>query len=170
LLLAPVTGRIVAARGPRLPLIVAGIATTAGGIMLTRLTRDSSVGYLMACYVVLGIGCGTVNAPITNTAMSGMPRSQAGVAAGIASTSRQVGSTLGVAVLGATVLSSLHGSLRLGFVDASRVGWWIIAGCGVVILLVGLATSGRWARRTAERTAATLMPSNPRVPVSTPSS
>ncbi|MGC1286872.1 MAG: MFS transporter [Streptosporangiaceae bacterium] len=170
LLLAPVTGRIVAARGPRLPLIVAGIATTAGGIMLTRLTRDSSVGYLMACYVVLGIGCGTVNAPITNTAMSGMPRSQAGVAAGIASTSRQVGSTLGVAILGSAVLSSLHGSLRLGFVDASRVSWWIITGCGVAILLVGLATSGRWARSTAERTAATLMPSNPRVPVSTPSS
>ena len=170
LLLAPVTGRIVAARGPRLPLIVAGIATTAGGIMLTRLTRDSSVGYLMACYVVLGIGCGTVNAPITNTAMSGMPRSQAGVAAGIASTSRQVGSTLGVAILGSAVLSSLHGSLRLGFVDASRVSWWIITGCGVAILLVGLATSGRWARSTAERTAARLMPPSPRVPVSTPSS
>jgi EmrB/QacA subfamily drug resistance transporter len=170
LLLAPVTGRIVAARGPRLPLIVAGIATTAGGIMLTRLTRDSSVGYLAACYVVLGIGCGTVNAPITNTAMSGMPRSQAGVAAGIASTSRQVGSTLGVAVLGSSVLSTLHGPLRLGFVDASRVGWWIIAGCGVAILLVGLATSGRWARSTAERTAARLMPPSPRVPVSTPSS
>jgi EmrB/QacA subfamily drug resistance transporter len=170
LLLAPVTGRIVAARGPRLPLIVAGIATIAGGIMLTRLTRDSSVGYLMACYVVIGIGCGTVNAPITNTAMSGMPRSQAGVAAGIASTSRQVGSTLGVAVLGSAVLSSLHGSLRLGFVDASRVSWWIITGCGVAILLIGLATSGRWARSTAERTAARLMPSNPRVPVSTPSS
>jgi len=170
LLLAPVTGRIVAARGPRLPLIVAGIATTAGGIMLTRLSRDSSVGFLMACYVVLGIGCGTVNAPITNTAMSGMPRSQAGVAAGIASTSRQVGSTLGVAVLGSAVLSSLHGSLRLGFVDASRVSWWIITGCGVAILLVGLATSGRWAQSTAERTAATLMPSNPRMPVSTPSS
>jgi len=170
LLLAPVTGRIVAARGPRLPLIVAGIATTAGGVMLTRLSRDSSVGFLMACYVVLGIGCGTVNAPITNTAMSGMPRSQAGVAAGIASTSRQVGSTLGVAVLGSAVLSSLHGSLRLGFVDASRVSWWIIAGCGVAILLVGLATSGRWAQSTAERTAARLMPPGPRVPVSTPSS
>ena len=114
LLLAPLSGRIVAARGPRLPLIVAGIATTAGGIMLTRLTRDSSVGYLVACYVVFGIGCGMVNAPITNTAVSGMPRSQAGVAAGIASTSRQVGSTLGVAVLGSAVLSSLHGLAAAG--------------------------------------------------------
>jgi EmrB/QacA subfamily drug resistance transporter len=164
-LLAPLAGRIVAARGPRLPLIVAGIATTAGGIMLTRITRDSTLGYLIASYVVFGIGGGMVNAPITNTAVSGMPVSQAGVAAGIASTSRQVGSTLGVAVGGSAVLSALHGSLRLGFVDASRVGWWIIVGCGVVILLVGLVTSGRWARSTAQRTADQLMPSSPRVPV-----
>ena len=38
---------------------------------------------------------GFVNAPITNTAVSGMPRAQAGVAAAVASTSRQIGQTLG---------------------------------------------------------------------------
>ncbi len=168
-LLAPLSGRIVAARGPRLPLVVAGIATTAGGILLTRLTRDSSFGYLVLSYVVFGMGGGMVNAPITNTAVSGMPRSQAGVAAGLASTSRQVGSALGVAVAGSSVLSALHGSLRLGFVDASHVGWWIIAGCGVAILLVGLVTSGRWARSTAERTAERLMPGSAAVPVAAPS-
>jgi hypothetical protein len=37
------------------------------------------------------------------------------------------------------------------------VGWWIITGCGLVVLVVGLVTSGRWARRTAARTAARLM-------------
>jgi EmrB/QacA subfamily drug resistance transporter len=168
-LLAPLSGRIVAARGPRLPLVVAGIATTAAGIMLTRLTRDSTFGYLVASYVVFGIGSGMVNAPITNTAVSGMPRSQAGVAAGIASTSRQVGSALGVAVLGSSVLSALHGPLRLGFVDASHVGWWIMACCGVAILLFGLLSSGRWARGTAERTADRLMPASSQVPVATPS-
>ena len=157
-LLAPLSGRLVATRGPRPPLVAAGIATTAGGIMLTRLTGDTSFGYLIASYVVFGIGAGLVNPPITNTAVSGMPVSQAGVAAGIASTSRQVGSALGVAVAGSAVLSALHGPLRLGFADASRVGWWIITGCGVAILLVGLATTGRWARGTAQRTAALLMP------------
>ena len=167
--LAPLSGRIVAVRGPRLPLVLAGIATTAGAVMLTRLTADTSTGYLLASYVVFGIGAGLVNAPITNTAVSGMPRSQAGVAAGIASTSRQVGSALGVAVAGSAVLSALHGPLRLGFANASHVGWWILAGCGVAILLLGLATSGRWARGTAERTADRLMPSGGRVPVATPS-
>ncbi len=168
-LLAPLSGRIVAVRGPRLPLVVAGIATTAAGFMLTRLASDTSFGYLLLSYVVFGIGAGMVNAPITNTAVSGMPRSQAGVAAGIASTSRQVGSALGVAVGGSAVLSALHGSLRVGFADASHVGWWIITACGVAILLVGLATSGRWARNTAERTADRLMPSSPRVPAAVPS-
>jgi EmrB/QacA subfamily drug resistance transporter len=167
-LLAPLSGRIVAARGPRLPLMVAGIATAAGGVMLTRITRDTSSGYLLLSYVVFGAGGGLVNPPITNTAVSGMPVSQAGVAAGIASTSRQVGSTLGVAVAGSAVLSALHGSLSLGFVQASHVGWWIIAGCGVAILLVGLVTSGRWARSTAQRTADKLMPSSPKVPVAAP--
>ncbi|HTW01176.1 MAG TPA: MFS transporter [Streptosporangiaceae bacterium] len=168
-LLAPLAGRIVAARGPRLPLILAGIATTAGAFMLTRLTSSTSTGYLLASYVVFGIGSGLVNAPITNTAVSGMPRSQAGVAAGLASTSRQVGSALGVAVAGSAVLSALHGPLRLGFADASHVGWWILTGCGVAILLLGLATSGRWARGTAQRTAESLMPPGGRVPVTSQS-
>jgi EmrB/QacA subfamily drug resistance transporter len=163
-LFAPLSGRVVAARGPRPPLVAAGIATAAGGVMLTRLGGDTSFGYLIASYVVFGIGAGLVNPPITNTAVSGMPMTQAGVAAGIASTSRQVGSALGVAVAGSAVLSALHGPLRLGFVEASRVGWWIIAGCGVAILVVGLVTTGRWARRTAERTAARLMPSEPQRP------
>jgi EmrB/QacA subfamily drug resistance transporter len=165
--LAPLSGRIVAARGPRIPLIVAGYATMAGGILLTRVTRDSTFSYLILTYLVFGVGCGLVNAPITNTAVSGMPISQAGVAAGIASTSRQVGSALGVAVGGSAVVSALHGSLRAGFVDASRVGWWIIAGCGLAIMLLGLASSGRWARGTADRTAERLMPRRPRVPVPT---
>jgi len=167
-LLAPLSGRIVASRGPRLPIAAGGITTVAGGIMLTRVTADTSASWLILSYLVFGIGAGMVNPPITNTAVSGMPVSQAGVAAGIASTSRQVGTALGVAIAGSAVLSVLHGSLRVGFTDASRVGWWIITGCGVVILLVGLASTGRWARATAQRTADRMMPASPQVRVTAP--
>jgi EmrB/QacA subfamily drug resistance transporter len=167
-LLAPLSGRIVAARGPRLPIVVGGIATLAGGIMLTRLSPSTPVSWLIPSYLVFGIGAGMVNPPITNTAVSGMPVSQAGVAAGIASTSRQVGTALGVAIAGSAVLSVLHGSLRVGFTEASRVGWWIIAGCGVAILAVGLVSTGRWARETAERTADRMMPASPQVRVTAP--
>jgi EmrB/QacA subfamily drug resistance transporter len=163
--LAPLTGRIVAVRGPRMPVVTAGIATTVGAIMLTRLGPGTSFWYLIVAYVIFGVGYGFVNPPITNSAVSGMPRAQAGVAAGIASTSRQVGTALGVAVAGSAVLSALHGSLRLGFADASHVGWWIIAGCGAATALVGLVSTSRWARKTAERTASSMAPSSTERPV-----
>ena len=47
-----------------------------------------------------------VNPAITNNAVAGMPLAQAGVAAAIASTSRQVGAALGVAVAGTVVAAS----------------------------------------------------------------
>jgi EmrB/QacA subfamily drug resistance transporter len=167
-LLAPLSGRITGQRGPRIPLLVAGVMTTAGALMMAGVTATTPVAFLMLAYVVLGIGNGMVNPPISNTAVSGMPRSQAGVAAAVASTSRQVGSSLGVALTGSAVASALHGSLRTGFVPASHAGWLIVAGCGVLVLVAGLATSGRWARATAERTAGRLMSEEPRVPVTTP--
>ena len=162
---APLSGRILASRGPRLPLAVAGITFMASGIMLTRLATSSPASWLIASYLALGIGTGMVNPAITNTAVSSMPRSQAGVAAAIASTSRQVGTALGVAVMGSAVLSALHGPLRTGFAGASHVGWWIIAGCGAVILLLAIITTGRWAKATAQRVASRLLPGSPKVPV-----
>jgi EmrB/QacA subfamily drug resistance transporter len=165
---APLSGRIVGARGPRLPLLVAGVAITISGLMLTRLTSVTPMSWLITAYVIFGLGFGLVNAPITNTAVSGMPRTQAGVAAAVASTSRQVGMSLGVAMVGSAVLSVLAGMFRLGFAEASHVGWLIIAGCGVAVFTVGAITTGRWARATAERTASTLMPATAKVAVRAP--
>jgi len=167
-LLAPLSGRITGQRGPRIPLLVAGVMTTLGALMMSGVTATTPVAFLMLAYVVLGTGNGMVNPPISNTAVSGMPRSQAGVAAAVASTSRQVGSSLGVALTGSAVASSLHGSLRTGFVPASHAGWLIVAGCGVLVFVADLVTSGRWARGTAERTAGRLMSEEPRVPIATP--
>jgi EmrB/QacA subfamily drug resistance transporter len=165
---APLSGRIVGASGPRLPLIVAGVAMTASGLMLTRLAATTPMSWLIITYLIFGLGFGMVNAPITNTAVSGMPRSQAGVAAAVASTSRQIGQSLGVAVMGSAVISAMTGPVRTGFASASHVGWWIVAGSGAAVLAVGLLTSGRWARRTAERTAARLAPEAARIPAAAP--
>jgi len=153
---ALLAGRIVAARGARIPLVIAGLALIAGGVLLTRLTDASGAGFLAISYVVFGAGFGLVNAPITNAAVSGMPRQQAGVAAGVASTSRQVGTSLGVAVMGSVLSGNLRGPMRTGFVPASQLGWWIVAACGAIIVILGIITTGPWARRTAARTAARL--------------
>jgi len=166
---SPLSGRLVATRGTRLPLVLAGAGITAAGLLLAQLTTDTATAVLIASYLLFGIGFGLVNAPVTNSTVSGMPRAQAGVAAGVASTSRQVGSSLGVAVIGSATISALHGAFRLHFADASHAGWWIVVGCGVAVLALGLLVSGQWSARTARRTAERLGHDEPqlgpRVPV-----
>jgi MFS family permease len=162
---APLSGRIVGARGPRLPLAVAGTAIMISGLALTRLAAGTPMSWVVGCYLGFGIGVGMVNPAITNTAVSSMPRSQAGLAAAIASTSRQVGISLGVAVMGSAVLSALHGPVRSGFAEASHAGWWIVAGCGATTLLAGIISTSRWANATAKRTASLLRPGREQVPV-----
>ncbi|MFI2409914.1 MFS transporter [Streptomyces sp. NPDC018947] len=153
-LCAPLSGRLVGSRGPRLPLLVAGGALTASGVLFAAFEAETSDVTLFLGYVLFGVGFGFVNAPITNTAVSGMPRAQAGVAAAVASTSRQLGQTLGVAVVGAVLAAGVGASsYHDAFVSAARPGWWILAACGLAVLVLGAATNGPWAHRTARRTA-----------------
>lgn len=168
LLCAPLSGRLVGSRGPRLPLLIAGAAMTVSGLLFALFEAETSNVTLFLGYVLFGVGFGFVNAPITNTAVSGMPRAQAGVAAAVASTSRQLGQTLGVAVIGAVLAAGIGSSpYRDTFVSAARPGWWILAACGAAVLVLGLLTSGRWAHRTAERTAERLETAEVRQPVGT---
>lgn len=154
MVMAPLSGRIVGTRGTRLPLVVGGVALAASGVILTQLTPHTPIALLFVSYVLFGIGSGAINPPITNTAVSGMPPSQAGVAAAVASTSRQVGQTLGVAVLGALAGSGASGAIGRGFTASTHVSWWIIVACGLGIVVLGFVTTTAWARATAARTAA----------------
>ncbi|OZD62868.1 MFS transporter [Rhodococcus sp. 06-1059B-a] len=153
LILAPISGRLTGSRGPRTSLVVAGVGFIVSSLMLTQLTATTSFAWLALPYLVFGIGFGMVNAPITNTAVSGMPRSQAGVASAVASTSRQVGQSLGVAVVGSIVTAGLVGTFADGFVDAARSAWFVMTGAGIIVLALAFVTTGSWARGTAERVA-----------------
>jgi MFS family permease len=157
-LASPLSGRIVGRRGPRLPLAIAGAFMLAGCALLTGLHPGSPLAALLAAYVVFGLGFGFVNAPITNAAVSGMRRAQAGVAAAIATTSRQLGQTLGVAVVGAIVSSRLVVSSPAGLSSASHPAWWTITACSGAVLAFGLLATTRRAAASAQRTAAQLNP------------
>jgi EmrB/QacA subfamily drug resistance transporter len=188
---SPLVGRLVAARGSRLPLVWSGLLLAAGGAVLTQEGTRTSYLVLAGGYLLLGLGFATVNPPITNTAISGMPRAQAGVASAVASTSRQIGNALGVAIIGSVVTSrfrveTLHlaasrhlgpvathhllraslGDLTAGvngsgrdvvrqaFSIAAHAGWWVAAGSGLAVTVVGLVTTGARARDTAALVAA----------------
>ncbi len=152
LIFAPLSGRLVGWRGPRIGLLVGGIGIALGGGLLTGLTAHTPLDSLLPAYVIFGIGFGMVNPPITTTAVLGMPPAQAGVAAAVASTSRQVGQTLGVAVAGAIAATAL-GAVGPGFVASSHAAWWVLTGCGVAVFALGLLSTTGWANATARRIA-----------------
>jgi len=140
---SPISGALIGKRGPRLPLVIAGTAIACSAVMLSQLEATTSLAWLIGSYVVFGLGFGMVNAPITNAAVSGMPRAQAGVAAAIASTSRQVGASLGVAIAGA--IAREHGA---GFTASTHPFWWLAAAAGAIVVGLGLAATSAWGARS----------------------
>jgi EmrB/QacA subfamily drug resistance transporter len=148
---SPLSGRAVGRHKPRLPLFVAGGCMMGVAIVLTTLTASTPLWLLLVLYAVFGVGFGSVNPPITYTAVSGMPNNQAGVAAAVASTSRQVGQALGVALTGSILGSAVGANVGGHLASASHPAWWLIAGCSACIVVLGAATTGAWAQRTAQR-------------------
>jgi EmrB/QacA subfamily drug resistance transporter len=156
MLASPIAGRMVGRRGPRIPLGIAGTGMLVGSAMLTDIAPGTSLAWLLLAYTVFGVGFGFVNAPITNAAVSGMPKEQAGVASAIATTSRMFGQSLGVAAVGAIVASNV-GAFPVA-ASASHSAWWMLTGLGALILVGGfLATTCR-AKTAAHRIAVALNP------------
>jgi EmrB/QacA subfamily drug resistance transporter len=153
-LCAPLSGRLLASHGPRVPLVVAGTALTLSSAALSQLSYTSGPLFLIVTYGLFGVGVGMVSSAITNGFMSGLPKSQAGMASGMNSASRQVGTSLGVAIVGSVLAASLRGSMHAGFLGAAHAGWWIMSGCGYVVLVLGLISTTAWAKATIARAAA----------------
>jgi EmrB/QacA subfamily drug resistance transporter len=130
----PLTGAIFFASGiagrlsERVPnrfLIAPGFALVGTGLLLMRgITAGSSWTHLLPGMIVAGVGAGLVNVPLAATAIGIVQPARAGMASGINTTFRQVGTATGVAVLGSIFAA------QTGFVDGLNV-----------VLLVGAVTA-----------------------------
>ncbi|MFI5776558.1 MFS transporter [Nocardia sp. NPDC051570] len=138
LIFSPLSGRLVGRHGTRPSLLGAGVLMAAAAIMLTTLRADTPIWQLVIMFATFGIGFGMVNAPITTAAVSGMPLDRAGAAAAVASTSRQVGVSIGVALCGLLTGASL---------------WWVLAALAMGITVLGVMANTRWAARSRDRVA-----------------
>ena len=147
IIFGPINGRILARYGARTSIRYCGTGAHVAGLMLTREGPTTPIWWLLIAYAVMGIGNSAVGAPITHTAVAGMPISQSGVASGINSTTRQVGSALGVAIAGATLASATHRD----FASSTHMAWWISTGYGVIVLMLGIVSTSTWAQSTARR-------------------
>ena len=145
------SGRMVGRFGTRPSLVIAGSMLAASGVTLTFLSVSTSNGWLLFSYVLFGLGFGMINAPITTTAVAGMPLAQAGVAAAFASTSRQVGVSIGVALAGTVTGAAATAALGAGFATATHVLWWIVVGAGLAIVAIGIVSTSAWARASSAK-------------------
>lgn len=151
LLLSPLSGRLVGATGTRLPMALAGVGIGGASAVLLGLTTATPLPLLIGTYTLFGAGFGMINAPITNTAVSGMPNAQAGAAAAIASTARQVGAALGIAIAGSVTGAAGAGRIGAGFAMATHPLWWVVIGVGAAIVVLSVVSNTRWAVRSSDR-------------------
>jgi len=145
------SGRLIALFGTRPSLVFSGTMLALSGLSLTFLTAHTSWSLITVSYVLFGLGFGAINAPITNTAVSGMPISQAGVAAGVASTSRQTGTAIGVALAGTLTGAGAATTLGASFATDTHPLWWMVVGIGVTVVILGVVASSPWAHRSTDR-------------------
>lgn len=143
---APICGRITAAIGPRLPMVVGLAGATASMLTLLSLDASTPVADLSWKLAMLGAAIGLTLPSMTITAVSSVEVARAGMAAAIHNAGRQLGQTLGVAVLGAIVLADtgaaadagqrLSGAEATAWVDGLRTG---IAVCAAILAVTAAA-------------------------------
>ncbi len=93
----------------------------AGGVAVAGLSLTVSVhvsGWAIAAWLFLyGLGVGMATAQLTSVILADVPVAESGQASGLQSTFRQIGSALGVAILGALLVTTLGQQTRTSLVD-----------------------------------------------------
>lgn len=140
-LVAPLAGRLSDRVGRRLP-ASAGMAILAAGLLLLAgLGTDSGLGALLPALMLSGLGIGLTTAPVTTAALDFAPEDEAGVRAGVLNTSRMIGLSVGIALMGAILTARWPGGLAgaatdpQAFVDGLSAAFLV----NTVIALVGAA-------------------------------
>jgi DHA2 family methylenomycin A resistance protein-like MFS transporter len=100
-LLAPVSGRLTARRGPRTAVATGCLLAAPGAALLAGVAPQAGTGWLLAGFALLGCGAGLVTASVVAAAVAAVPAERTGLATGVSNTARQIGTATGVAVFGA---------------------------------------------------------------------
>jgi EmrB/QacA subfamily drug resistance transporter len=141
-LIAPQAGRLTDRVGARW-LIGGGMTLVAGSLVLfAQLDAGATFWSFLPALVLAGSGMALAMTPTTAAAMSSVPTDKAGVGSAVLNASRQVGGSLGIAIMGAIVASQLHVSPRSPlFADQFTAGYHRALYAAAGIALVGASVA-----------------------------
>jgi EmrB/QacA subfamily drug resistance transporter len=107
-LLAPIAGRLSDRIGPRW-LMGAGLTLVSGSLVIdSTFTVNSTFWNLLPAMLVGGAGMAFAMTPTAAAAMGSVAVDKAGVGSAVLNSMRQVGGSLGIALMGAIVVASIH--------------------------------------------------------------
>jgi len=109
---AGVTSRIVGRTGPRLPMAVGALMVAIGLFWLSAITAGSSYPVaVLGPLAVLAIGLGQVFVSTSMTAIGGVRPDESGVVSAVLNAGRQLGGSIGIALMGTLAASVTRDSL-----------------------------------------------------------
>lgn len=114
IVVAPIAGRLSDRFGARW-LMTGGMTLVAASLLVfSQLGADASFWSLLPGTVLGGIGMASTMSPMTAAALAAVPMDKAGVGSGMLNTFRQVGGSLGVALMGAIFASEAESAQAVG--------------------------------------------------------
>ncbi|RZS32435.1 EmrB/QacA subfamily drug resistance transporter [Herbihabitans rhizosphaerae] len=126
-------GRLVSRFGGRLPLVAGYTLITVALLGMLVLTPTTPYPVIAVLFVIIGFGLSTGGVPTNTMALHAVPRHSSGMAASTVNATRQTGTAVGVAVLGAVVAA------QPTFTDGLRHAL-LVAGVATGVVTVLLAT------------------------------
>jgi EmrB/QacA subfamily drug resistance transporter len=124
--------------GRRPLLVLGGLLTAAGTVLLTSApTHPAYLVHILGPSLVAGLGISLMLPPITLTATIGVDPENAGAAAGLLNTSRQIGGAIGLAVLTTiAATATTHAARHASSLDALVHGYHMAFIAGTVFMVV----------------------------------
>jgi EmrB/QacA subfamily drug resistance transporter len=158
ILIAPIAGKLSDRIGSRWLMGIGMTILSISLLLYQRVGIGSNFWTLLPALVLGGIGMAMTMSPMTSAAMGSVPIDKAGVGSGVLNSFRQVGGSLGIAVIGAIVASYTHAPPRspLGrqeFVDGLHAALFVSAAItllGAIVAVVLVRTSPQVERAHVE--------------------
>ncbi|MEV6107001.1 MFS transporter [Streptomyces sp. NPDC051940] len=144
MVVAPLAGALADRIGDR-PLMSLGMLLQAVGLGWLAAVADLGVGYpsLVLPLLVAGVGISLCFPPVANLVTNSVPFDDAGVAAGVNSAMREVGSVFGVAIASLVFANSGSYASPVEFMDGFTAAAWVLAAVAAVGVLPAVLAPGK---------------------------